>query len=421
MGNTGKYEFSEEKEKITPANKPWVVYVTDDDQSILDSTEAALKNYTFKGRKVKLHLFSNAFDTISALSNDNPEDPEVAVIFLDIVMDGNSGFDVIHYLRHKQKNYITQIIMRTGQAGKAIHFPNELTEEFEVDDFIEKLDNTITRLHTSLNSNLRKYELLRELSSANKKLDIINASLMRVFNLTKEKGFNTHEDKRLLIRILFDQINVSIYKGKKQLTDAAYKRLLENKCDNIMYLHTIMSKAIKSRKKSDTITEMDIARSEEEPLLIWKKEEAWLKNLHKALCGGKIGDMQRGEKFIDPATPWEIFKAHHYDEMPGAHINWIGKLEDLIYLYFALYEERTHYIERNGVLGVIHKELALHYLFNGRLQKTNVLKVVKNINTDKVIIPDPLQKSKYSTEYEWVGDSPNKQLIDQIILNLEEE
>lgn len=410
------YEFSDDEETIPSDNDSWVVYVTDDDKGTLKSTKAALENYTYNGKRLKLYFFKNAADTIASLELINP-----AVILLDIVMENDrSGFTVIDYLRDYQKNDLTQIIVCTGQAGKTIMFPHEIALKYKINGFIDKTEKDYTKIRALVTTSLRIFELQNQLSLSNKRLEAINYSLIKFFNLTKNKNLQEKDEKLMLIQIIFNQINKYLYQDKKQLSPEAYERLSNIDNDNIIYLHTIISKALKSSKNTDIITDKDIARSEEEPLLLWQKEDAWLKKLHKALCGEKIGNMKNFVTLIDPTTPYDVFKDHHYGFSSHMHINWIADQGSLIYLYYALHEENTQYIADNGVWSKIHDELKLHYLYKGQVIKPDVIKITKSDNLEKIFIPDSLNKMNFIPVYRWVGDGRYKNLIDEIIENLEE-
>jgi CheY-like chemotaxis protein len=421
MDQDEMYKFSEEKVKTGSDTDHWNLFIVDDDEGTLKSTKAALENLTYNGRNLKLHFYKNAADTIAALDLINPVSPQLAVILLDIVMENErSGFDVIHYLRHNQKNSITQIIVCTGQAGKSIMFPHEIAASHEINGFIDKTSKDYTTIRTLVTTSLRIFELQNQLSLSNKRLEVINASLIKFFNLTKNKNLQENDEKRLLIQIIFNQINKYLYQDKKQLSAEAYERLINIENDNIIFLHTIISKAMKSSKKTDIITDKDIVRSEEEPLLLWQKEETWLIKLHKALCGEKIGNMQNSAKLIDPSTTYEVFKDHHYGVSSHTHIQWTADLGSLIYLYFALHEENTQYIANNGVWSKIHDELKLHYICRGQVLKSDVIKQTKSDNLEKDFIPDSINKLKFISVDRWIGDSKYKTIIDEIIENLEE-
>ncbi|HOY30446.1 MAG TPA: response regulator [Bacteroidales bacterium] len=410
------YQFAKGKETIVLDNDPWIVYVVDDDPNTLKSTELALDDFTYNGKNLKLHFFTNAADTIASLKVAGP-----AVILLDIVMENDkSGFEVVNFLRHHQKNKLTQIIICTGQAGKTIMFPHEIALGYEINGFIDKTDKNYYILRAMVTTSLRIFELQNQLILSNKRLEVLNSSLIKFFNLTKNNNLQKTEEKRLLVQIIFDQINKHLYQDEKVLSPEGCERLASLECDNIIYLHTIISKALKSSKKTRVITDKDIARAEETPLLMWQKEESWLKKLHKALCGEKIGDMGNSVKLIDTETPYEVFKDHHYGIPSYTHIKWLGDLGSLLYLYFALHEENTQYIADNGVWSRIHEELKLHYLYKEQVLKPDVLKQTKALNIEKSYIPDTINKMKFIIVDRWIGDTRHKKTIDEIIENLEE-
>jgi len=413
MNTNNIFEFAKENKTSEIKEKPWVIYVVDDDEGVLKTTKDTLETFTYKDRDVELSFFKNAADVIKMLSKDNPNNPDVAVILLDIVME-DSGFDVIKYLRDRKENNVTQIIMRTGQAGKQIREEHEIAREYEINDFIDKSENNYKRIRTAITTSLRMYFLLKTLSEVRRNLENFNFSLMDFFNLKKDKTFTSSVDYELIIHCIFNHINTNYYNGKKQLSAEALNKLLEAKIQNIQILYVVLFNALQKSKTENILSE-DINPNVRESKLIWEKEEKWLENLHKALCGNKIGDLSTSVKFIASDTPWVIFKEHHTGTVPVAPIQWIGALSDLLYLYYTLHK---YYYITEGIWDIMHKELELHYCHKSGILNSDTLKTYKaKYKTTKNEIDHDGRTIK--TE-EWVWDTPNKDLIDEIINNLEE-
>jgi CheY-like chemotaxis protein len=143
--------------------KPFQVYVVDDDEGVIKTTKDAFEYFTFNDVPVKLTCFNSATSTIEALKNVDPSNPEVAVIFLDIVMQ-DMGFDVINFLREQSNNHITQIIVRTGQAGKQIQEEHLITQKYLINDFIDKSESSFKRIRTSLTTGIRMFQALKTLT-----------------------------------------------------------------------------------------------------------------------------------------------------------------------------------------------------------------------------------------------------------------
>jgi CheY-like chemotaxis protein len=427
--------FSEESKSNILFDEPYEIYIVDDNERQLEETGRILKEFVYKNRAVKITTFLNAKDTINALEEDDPIDPKVAVIYLDIVME-DSGFEVIKFLRNERKNRITQIIVQTAQAGLSIETPDKIAAKYEIADIIIKgVKSDTMRILTSVNTGLRSYELLKKLYTANKKLHIIYSSLQNYCSIIKENKIPSDNEKELLIQLLVDQLNKTGQYDKKQIAKDAIERLIEHESANIVYLYTVIERAVKSTK-GDTITKKDIARVESMPALKWKATELLLQRLYYALCGNKIGKMNtRPRKWIDPKTEYVVFRSHHHQIISHTHITWVQDIKSLLYLYFTLIEKvpDTGYLEGDGVWENIHNELLLHYkMKNEDLLNQRSLISTRSDYFKKVAVLNnniPIVKGcdiEYTMEYAWRGKKNNKEeeemknCIDDIVDNIEE-
>ncbi|NES67487.1 MAG: hybrid sensor histidine kinase/response regulator, partial [Okeania sp. SIO2D1] len=96
--------------------KPWKIMVVDDDLAVHQATKLALKNFVFDGKPLLLlEAFSGSEAKQLILEN-----PDIAFILLDVVMETNdAGLNLVRYIREELNNRRIQIILRTGQPGEA--------------------------------------------------------------------------------------------------------------------------------------------------------------------------------------------------------------------------------------------------------------------------------------------------------------
>lgn len=141
----------EEDDKPFPEDS-WKVMVVDDDLAVHQATKLALKNFVFDGKPL---LLLEAFSSSEA-KQLILENPDIAFILLDVVMETNdAGLNVVRYIREELNNRCIQIILRTGQPGEA---PEEyVIRHYEINDYRTKLELTRQRLITSTISALRAY------------------------------------------------------------------------------------------------------------------------------------------------------------------------------------------------------------------------------------------------------------------------
>ncbi len=94
--------------------KPWKVLVTDDDQTVHDSTVLALTGVTIQGRPINLlHAYSAREGREQLVAN-----PETSVILLDVVMETvDAGLRLVDCIRGELNRPDLRIVIRSGQPG----------------------------------------------------------------------------------------------------------------------------------------------------------------------------------------------------------------------------------------------------------------------------------------------------------------
>jgi len=129
---------------IKKEKDPWIVLVADDEGTVHLVTEMVLKNFKFKDKSIKLLNAYTGKQAIDILK----EEPKIAVILLDIVMENiNAGFDTVNTIRNTLKNHEIRIILRTGHAGTATI--SDIIKQYDINGYkdknltAEKLQNTV--------------------------------------------------------------------------------------------------------------------------------------------------------------------------------------------------------------------------------------------------------------------------------------
>ncbi len=164
--------FAEEPSlSSTSAPTTWKILIADDEPSVHLVTKLALGDFTFEGRKLEL-LSAYGEDEVKVQLTTHPD---IALILLDVVMDtADSGFDLVRYIRQELKNAEIRIIMRTGQSGNAPE--DRIIINYDINDFKDKTELTVSKLRTTLISSLRAYNHLKKIAQSRRYLqDIINS------------------------------------------------------------------------------------------------------------------------------------------------------------------------------------------------------------------------------------------------------
>ena len=140
---------------LLPARIP--VLVVDDDETVIQVTRLVLSRFRFDHHPLELIVAYSGAEAIRILSERN----DIAIVLLDVVMESDdSGFEVITYIRNQLHNYITRILLRTGQPGLAPE--RQVIHEYDINDYIAKTEATADRLNLSLTNALRSYrDILR--------------------------------------------------------------------------------------------------------------------------------------------------------------------------------------------------------------------------------------------------------------------
>jgi response regulator RpfG family c-di-GMP phosphodiesterase len=152
--------FAKETEEEVSA-PPWIVMIVDDDEGVHSITKSVLRNQEIDGRGLKFYSAFSGAEAIDLLSSLD----EVAVIFLDVVMETNeAGLETCRRIREELKNDLVRIILRTGQPGSAPE--DEVIIKYRINDYKEKTDLTASKLFSCVVTAIRSYQDLINLEQS---------------------------------------------------------------------------------------------------------------------------------------------------------------------------------------------------------------------------------------------------------------
>ena len=94
--------------------KPWKILITDDDQTVHDSTVLALNGVIIQGRPIVfLHAHSASEARLVLMAN-----PDTSLILLDVVMESmDAGLRLVETIRGELNLPNLRIVIRSGQPG----------------------------------------------------------------------------------------------------------------------------------------------------------------------------------------------------------------------------------------------------------------------------------------------------------------
>ena len=153
--------FAQEKQNNFQLKKTvQKILIVDDDQSIHDITNLALKAMDFSDFELEVFSAYSADEAIKILKQEG----DIALALIDVVMDTpEAGLDLVNYIRNDLQNKLIRLIVRTGQAND---FPQmHVIQHYDINDFKEKTELTLERLYTTIRTSVKQYEQLIELQN----------------------------------------------------------------------------------------------------------------------------------------------------------------------------------------------------------------------------------------------------------------
>lgn len=164
--------------------KPYKIVIADDDEEVHRVTRMIFHGFLFDDHPLELIDTYTAAQTIEVFYRT----PDIAVLFLDVVMEKNfSGLEVVRTLREQLQNNSTRIILRTGQPGEAPE--EEVIRDYDINDYRLKTELTASRLKTTLYSALRNYRDIQSLEKHKSGLEKIIKTTSRLFENNTLKDF----------------------------------------------------------------------------------------------------------------------------------------------------------------------------------------------------------------------------------------
>lgn len=144
----------------------WKVLVVDDEEDIHQVTKLALRTFSYRNKSIKFFDAYSAHEAEAILS----ENKDIAIVLLDVVMESNhAGLELVKQIRENYGNYLTRIILRTGQPGQAPE--RDVINKYEINDYKTKTELTQDKLYTVVMSGLRSFESLLTIDSYRQTLE----------------------------------------------------------------------------------------------------------------------------------------------------------------------------------------------------------------------------------------------------------
>lgn len=146
---------------MSPAHSPWIVLVVDDEPEVHEVTRLVLGDLTFCGIPVELNSVYSSRQAKSFLKNH----PDTAVTLLDVVMEtDHAGLELVHFIREELGDEDNQIVLRTGQPGKAPE--KSVVLNYGINGYFLKTEITAQKLHSIIISSLRNFQHIKNVKQS---------------------------------------------------------------------------------------------------------------------------------------------------------------------------------------------------------------------------------------------------------------
>ena len=165
-------EESEDKEVEKNETETWKVMIVDDDEQVHQVTQLSLGDFRFEGKSINFVSAYSGEEAKKVIS----QNPDVAFIFLDVVMESNdAGLKFVKYVREELNNRLVRIVLRTGQPGEAPEA--SIIADYDINDYKTKTELTQQKMLVTTISALRSYRDVMEIENNRKTLEVLNDSL----------------------------------------------------------------------------------------------------------------------------------------------------------------------------------------------------------------------------------------------------
>lgn len=173
IGLTDSYVFLEEKDNNQENNeqlsKVWKVLSVEDDLDYQSALVSSLETLILPNNtKLEILTANSAFEASSTLSTHK----DIGLILLDVVMEeDDAGLRLVSTIREEQGNALVRIVLLTGQPGFAPE--KEVMSSLDIDEYWNKADLKLDKLHSIVSSNMRVWCYISELADAKQGLQIV--------------------------------------------------------------------------------------------------------------------------------------------------------------------------------------------------------------------------------------------------------
>lgn len=167
------YVFLEEKnnsqQKNDQLSKVWKVLSVEDDLDYQNALVSSLETLILPNdTELEILTANSAFEASNILNTHK----DIGLILLDVVMEeDDAGLRLVNIIREEQGNALVRIVLLTGQPGFSPE--KEVMSALDIDEYWNKADLKLDKLHSIVSSNMRVWSYISELANAKQGLQIV--------------------------------------------------------------------------------------------------------------------------------------------------------------------------------------------------------------------------------------------------------
>ncbi|KZN12516.1 GGDEF/EAL domain-containing response regulator [Marinomonas sp. TW1] len=230
------------------------VLSVEDDADYQMALMNSLSALQYDGKKVEFLKASSASEAAVVIA----ENPDIAVIFLDVVMETDrAGLGLVGTIREVIGNDLVRIVLLTGQPGM---MPTDnLVGQYDIDDYWCKSDLTQAHLQTIVLSNIRTWEHLLAMQEARHSMQLLLFSSQRLSS-KKDMLEYTHsilEEISHLLKIEQGGIVCFFNSEQEKLEDAL---IVAASGEYSPYIHQFASMAIKDEILTEAARQTSLSK-----------------------------------------------------------------------------------------------------------------------------------------------------------------
>ncbi len=141
-------------------NTHFNILAVDDEPDVLSLTKMLLRDVKVFGLPLNIETARSKAEAIEILdayqaASAGGIQALISLVLIDVVMEtDHAGLELCNYIRNTQKNFVTQLFIRTGQPGTAPE--RTVVDEYDINGYFTKTEMDEDKLYSIVKSGIRQ-------------------------------------------------------------------------------------------------------------------------------------------------------------------------------------------------------------------------------------------------------------------------